>query len=254
MTLGVPALGIALLLLLPQSWEPGSRPKEQGRWLCWMYSGKGARAIAASQAHPVDWFAHHIFEFDYELAVRLPVEPELRELGAEIRDAGTFAGREVREIEFRKPGSRDPMAKMIPLGAGDEFRPVVFIVADTAVTFSPPRVARVAGTEILVSRHGIAGTGNFYYEDYFVWDEALQIAVNLAVDAAIIDETRRLLPSGREIRRGGGFDVDRLRYAAPVWQEGDPNCCPTAGRVEIQFELIGPALHVVTSRYDPDSR
>ena len=252
MTLGVPALGIALLLL-PQSWEPGSRPKEQGRWLCWIYSGKGARAMTVSDAHPAEWFAHHIFEFDYELAVRLPVEPELRELRAEVRDAGTFAGHEVRDIEFRKPGSRDPMSKMILLGAGDQFRPVVFIIADTSVTFTVPHVARVAGTGILVSRHGVAGTGNFYYEDYLVWDEALQIPVNLDVDSATLEETRRLLPAGREIRKGGGFDIDHLRYTAPVWQEGDPNCCPTAGRVEIQFELIGPALRVVTSRYDPDS-
>jgi hypothetical protein len=208
--------------------------------------------MAVGEAHPAEWFAHHIFEFDYEMAVRLPNEPELRQLRAEMREAGTFAGREVHDIEFWKPDTKEPIGKMVLVGAEDKFRPVVWIVADGGATFTASRVSTISSTEVLVSLHQVAGTGNFYFEDYFVWDEALQIPVNLAADSAIAEETHRLLPSGREIRKGGGFDIERLRYAAAVWQESDPNCCPSAGRVDIQFELTGPSLHVVNSRYDPD--
>lgn len=136
-------------------------------------------------------------------------------------------------------------------GRAGQFRPLVWTLADGRVFFEPPRVIDVANRSVLVSRDRIEGTGNFYYEDDFVFDQQSETGVNLHVDAAVGEELKQVLPPGTEVRKGGGFHIETLRFQQGVWKRSDPNCCPSAGSVAIQFAIRDNALAVTKAEYHP---
>lgn len=70
----------------------------------------------------------------------------------------------------------------------------------------------------------------------------------------IYDVVSELLPEGTRIPKGGGFDVKTLTYRSDVWQEGDGNCCPIAGRVELDLEIKNCTLVILHARYTPQAR
>jgi hypothetical protein len=52
--------------------------------------------------------------------------------------------------------------------------------------------------------------------------------------------------------KGGGFDLRALTYSTPVWKDGDGNCCPTGGGLEMRFALKNHRLTVVSESFTPD--
>jgi len=122
------------------------------------------------------------------------------------------------------------------------------------VLFAPSRIVNVANRAVLVSRHRIDGTGNFYFEDYFIFDRQQNLPVNLAVGRATAAELSKVLPPRRSVWKGGGFDVSSLHCASGVWKDGDANRSPSGGRVNIQFGIRGNTVVVLNTRYDPSFR
>jgi hypothetical protein len=204
--------------------------------------------------HRLRWFTTNLPAFDSEIKRRVTHERNWGEITSEVKYIGAFGGRKVVDVLFSTTGSEKPVAKLILLGDRSQFRPVVWILDDAGVTFTPSRIIEVAGTPVLVSRHRVSGTGNFYFEDYFVFDRDKAIPINLGIDAVIAAELARTLPPGRSVWKGGGFDIDSLRYSSGVWNEHDANCCPTGGRIEMTLGIRGNTVIVRDARYHAPSR
>lgn len=123
----------------------------------------------------------------------------------------------------------------------------------TVSRVSPPHLVDIEGRRLLVYKAPLGGTGNFHIEYYFLFDEDTRLPVPLNLD--VIDQRlATLLPEGRAVWKGGGFDIESLTYSSWVWQEGDGNCCPSAGRVTMQLKLEENELVVTEAQYDPDAK
>lgn len=242
-------LSVLLLIMSQAAVAQGSSSKAP--WLCRTYSGKGERTITVRDAHALSWFANHLGDFDSETAWVVKHESGWDSIKAVVTSVGKFHRRDVVQILFTIPGKPSPVGKLVLVGDPGQFRPVIWILAETEIEFSPPAIVQVSGTTVLVNRDWIPGTGNFYFEDYFVFDDDSEIPVSLRFDEGISSELKKLLPPGRAVRKGGGFHIESLHYTQGVWKEGDPNCCPSAGKVDIQFAIKDNAAVVVSAAYDP---
>jgi hypothetical protein len=239
---------VFVLLLQSSFLHPASGSERQ--WLCSRYSGKGNHTLVIQQAHTLKWFAEQLPEFDQEIAWRVGNEPGWKIIKAEIDPVGEFGGREVDDVLYRIAGKPDPVAKLVLIGNRRQFRPVVWTLADFNVRFMRSTVSSVSGTAVLINRDEVAGTGSGTYEDYFVFDDASELPVRLGFDALIASEVKMILPPGTAVLKGGGFAIQSLTYQQGVWKDGDPNCCPTGGHVEIRFAIRGNAPEVISAAYD----
>jgi hypothetical protein len=113
---------------------------------------------------------------------------------------------------------------------------------------SPSFFARAGTDEILVTFDPIPGTGNHVYEDYFWFGPEGPLRIDTS---PISDSLKSILPEGFGVWKGGGLDMKSLRYRTPVWKEGDANCCPSGGMVEIAFRLEAGRLIVTGKHFDP---
>jgi hypothetical protein len=241
-----------VLLFLVQSSIPAQqRAGNERRWQCRSYSGKGNETLIIEQAHPLQWFAEHLPEFDSQVAWRAKNEPGWNVISAEIVPVGEFAGRQVDDVLFRIASQPDPVAKLVVIGSQGQFRPVVWTLADFGVFFVPSMVVKLSDATVLVNRDRVSGTGYFFLEDYFVFDGASGLPVRLEFDTVIHSELEKMLPSGVGVRKGGGFNIQSLQFKQSVWKDGDANCCPAAGTVEIQLAIRGNAAEVINSAYHP---
>jgi hypothetical protein len=109
-------------------------------------------------------------------------------------------------------------------------------------------VSDVGQGKILVTSERISGTGNGYEEHYWTFDKDGPIPLDLSVIAETLAKT---LPAGMVVRKGGAFSIGTSTYDSGVWQEADPNCCPTAGDVHLKFALKNHKLVVVDQRFEP---
>lgn len=123
----------------------------------------------------------------------------------------------------------------------------------SATMDSNPTLLTAGGHSILAYRAPQGGTGNFHLEYYFVFDSKIGMPVRLSLEP-IDAKLKELLPEGRAVWKGGGFDIATLRYEHSVWQKGDGNCCPSAGRVSMKLTIQDNALVVTEATYDPDFR
>jgi len=219
--------------------------------LCRTYSGKGDGTIAIRQPHTLRWFTSHLPNFDSEVAWRVKNESGWDHINAVVTPVGIFHQRDVAYILFSIPSKAQPVGKLVLIGNPGQFRPVVWILADTEIEFAPSAIVPIPNATVLVNRDRVSGTGGFYLEDYFLFDDGSEVPVNLRFTEVISAELKKILPPGRAVWKGGGFDIESLHYTQGVWKEGDPNCCPSAGKVDIQFAIKDNEAVVVNRTYDP---
>ena len=120
----------------------------------------------------------------------------------------------------------------------------------SATMDSTPKFVTVEGHTVLAYRAPQGGTGNFHLEYYFVFDPKTRLPVRLSL-VPIEAKLKEILPEGMAVWKGGGFNIVTLSYNHSVWQKGDGNCCPSAGRVSMKLEIRGHALVVTEAVYDP---
>jgi len=111
-----------------------------------------------------------------------------------------------------------------------------------------PTTDRIDGREFLIYRTQISGTGCFFIEHYFLYDEIGEKVVELDVSAIEVT-LKEILPDGHGVWKGGGFDLKELKFEHSVWKKGDGNCRPTGGSVAIKFEVVGFKLVTVDKQY-----
>ena len=119
------------------------------------------------------------------------------------------------------------------------------------LTVDSSDIVDVGPEKILATHDLLSGTGNFYNEAYWAFDKNGPIRLDLS----LVDETvGNLMPSGMDVKKGGGFAIRSLTYEASVYKEKDPNCCPSGGTVYITFALKNHKLVVIEKRFEPAKR
>lgn len=120
----------------------------------------------------------------------------------------------------------------------------------TASVDDLPYIIMIQGTPVLVYRTRVPGTGHFFIEYHFFYDE--QRKKPILIDMSEIGNSlSRLLPKGHSIWKGGGFNIENMTFSHAVWKKGDGNCCPTGGGVYLKLILKNGKFFVVEEKYDP---
>jgi hypothetical protein len=124
----------------------------------------------------------------------------------------------------------------------------IYHLQPTNALISPSFFVRAGPDEILVTYDLIPGTGSQIYEDYFWFGPDGPVRINTG---PISEALKSILPEGLGVWKGGGLDMKSLKYHMPVWKEGDANCCPTGGMVDISFRLEAGRLLITRKHFDP---
>ena len=251
------SLFLACCSVRAQEWNAGSeRPVENGRWICWEYSGKGQRAREIIDAKPLEYFTRQLADFDAEIGWRKANDKlqDWSKIRSTINTVGLFAGEQVVDIFYyaaEDDKRTKAFGKMVLIGNNNQFRPVIWILDENGVAFSASEIKVVQGITVLATRSRIDGSGNYYYEDYFGFDQKNKTPVNFRPDDAIELATKKNLPAGHGVWKGGGFDLDNMVYKHSVWKDGDSNCCPSGGTIKLQLQFKRNRIVVSKSSYLP---
>ena len=220
------------------------------RWALHWSSGKGSFWLDQPNCHSLGYFSSSPKQFDFGhdlYGVKLAGNKEK----VERKSIGEVQGFAIRQILHTIPMEGwDLFIKMILV----ERRPGEFCEIDNAEydapmdSIDPASILDLNSEKVLATRDRVSGNGNFYIEEYWTFDKQGPIPL----DQGVIYETlKKLLPKGKDVLNGGGFDIGKLCYAMPVWQVGDAHCCPSAGTVQIKFALENDQLVVVKQKYNP---
>jgi len=121
---------------------------------------------------------------------------------------------------------------------GSLLTPVVAVAEDSA-HYSTPRLLRSpAGSLLLVSGH-LEGTGNFSAGALYLVEGATVAEIDTE---SWLGDLQRQLPKGWGAWKGIYPDFEKFTATTPLWQTGDGNCCPTAGKADIVLGLEGRRL------------
>ena len=93
----------------------------------------------------------------------------------------------------------------------------------------------------------VSGTGAFNEDFLFLWrDGAWQ-----EIDTQSWLQTLKL-PPGHGIWKGVVVDPRTFTARSSVWRDGDGNCCPSGGEVDVRLALKGRRLEIESQSYRPD--
>jgi uncharacterized protein YecT (DUF1311 family) len=117
--------------------------------------------------------------------------------------------------------------------AGSQLVPIADVAVDTAHFARPEMVQSPAG-RLLVVRGSIEGTGNFNADQVYLYGDARLTEVDIVSWPGDLPPR---LPKGWGAWKGIYPNYKTLVAETPLWQNGDGNCCPTAGRAVIRLGL-----------------
>ena len=118
------------------------------------------------------------------------------------------------------------------------------------VSYKSSEIINVDNHEILYTRSQMSGTGRYFDELYLVWDDNEKIIKKLNIGNAIGFAFKKVLPPKHGVWKGGHFDINNLKFESFTWQDGDGNCCPSGGKVTINFEIIANQIFVKNAIFD----
>lgn len=117
--------------------------------------------------------------------------------------------------------------------AGPRLVPIADVAVDTA-HFSRPQMVQSPAGRLLVVRGSIEGTGNFNADQVYLFGDARLTELDIV---GWLDDLRPRLPKGWGAWKGIYPNYRTFVAETPLWQDGDGNCCPTAGRAVIRLGL-----------------
>lgn len=112
--------------------------------------------------------------------------------------------------------------------------------------FEEPKLLHVADNDVLYLPHRFSGTGAVNEDQYLLlrngrWNE---------IDTeSWRDELNKRLPAGTGIWKGVELDLQKMRAESALWKDGDANCCPSGGKVQIDFALRDLRLEIEDVRF-----
>jgi len=241
---------LALWFLLAASAEPSI-------WQRHVQSGKGS-SFDTPGPHPLAYFIRDPFLRDDGYDFCSDCTPAGKALvhthhrfTTEVRKVGTLQGFAIYDVFYRfddhiSSGEIDWKSILVQVSPG-QFREI-YHLQPTAAKIEPSFLMTAGSAEILATRDLIPGTGNNYYEDYFRFSPAGAARIDIESISRFLSS---ILPSGSGVWKGGGLDMSSLSYHMPVWKEGDANCCPSGGTVDLKFRLDGARLIVTQQHFNP---
>jgi hypothetical protein len=228
-------------------------------WQRHVQSGKG-ETFDTPAAHPLAYFTRDPFlrdDGDDDCADCTPagkarVHSQHR-FSTEVRRVGELHGFAIYDVFYRFDDHVDKVEidwkSILVQVAPGRFREI-YHLQPTAALIGPSTLMKSGSEEILATRDLIPGTGNYSYEDYFWFSSAGPVRIDTG---AINKAVQSVLPTGSAIWKGGGFDMKSLSYHSSVWKEGDANCCPSGGSVDVKFRLEGGGLIVTGTHFTAPS-
>lgn len=119
----------------------------------------------------------------------------------------------------------------------DRLTPIAAMAEDTAHYAAPSLLSSPAGQLLVVPGH-LEGTGNF--NAGALYRREGEAFVEIDTQSWLADLQQRL-PQGWGAWKGiypdFGPDFETFAASTPLWQAGDGNCCPTAGRADLTLSL-----------------
>ncbi len=169
----------------------------------------------------------------------------------ELKEVGKLKGFTIYDLYYQFDGTVDRAeiewkSILVEVSPG-KYREIYHLQPTNAV-IKPSFIGKAGAGEILATRDVIPGTGNYSYEDYFWFSPAGATRINIEEIGTTV---QTLLPNGYGVWKGGGLDMEAMKYRSGVWKDGDANCCPSGGTVEVDFRLEENRIVVTRSHYDP---
>ena len=117
--------------------------------------------------------------------------------------------------------------------SGDKLTPVVAIGMTDSLYEEPETFDSPFGRLLWLAGH-MRGTGNFNAEHVFRYDKDRLVEIDVT---SWLDDLQKRVPKGWAAWKGVYPDYRKFTASTPLWQSGDGNCCPTAGRADILLGL-----------------
>ncbi len=169
----------------------------------------------------------------------------------ELKEVGRLKGFKIYDLYYRFDENVDGAEvnwKSILVEVSPGLYREIYHLQPTNALIKPSYIGKAGSEEVLVTHDVIPGTGNYSYEDYFWFSPGGAARINVEEIGAAV---QALLPKGYGVWKGGGLDMQAMKYRWGVWKEGDANCCPSGGTVEVEFRLEENRIVVTKSHYDP---
>lgn len=212
--------------------------------------GEGVFTFEMAGEHPLVYFTKGLYVPHPSLAGKVR-RPDAGPVRAEVQPVGRFAELDVLDVFYVEQKQGKTKAKALLVGSNGHFRPLLYLFHDGSLSLTASEIITVNDVQILMSRTRESGSGHFWIEDYFIFDEPLQKVINLQVLDRIGEELRRLLSLSQGVWKGGGFDIRTLTFSHAVWNEGDSNGGPTGGKVTLKFRIAAGRLELESSSLEP---
>lgn len=213
------------------------------------------------QPHPLAYFTRDPFlrddadEFCITCTPRDKASVHLRhKFKTEMRQIATLQGFAIYDLLYRFDNHVDTKEidwKSIVVEVSPGLFREIYHLQPTAALIEPSFVVKAGSEEILGTHDLIPGTGNNFYEDYFWFSSAGAARIDIET---IGEAMKSVLPKGYGVWKGGGLDMAALSYHNSVWKEGDANCCPSGGAVDVRFRLDGSRVIVTSKNFDPSAK
>jgi hypothetical protein len=233
--------------------SPQVRTAAESRWTVNVSDDGPKPTDKKINCHSLKYFQDekNLKDFDYGAFQLRDLLPDHEDKVHSVR-VGEISGFTIHEVIHRVDGDESfRILKMILVERKpEEFCEIYHEQGDSGILIVDPTfIADVGGEKVLSTHDRVPGTGNFYNEAYWTFDNDGPIALDLDV---IEEAVGTVVPDGMGVWKGGGFDVASLSYEAGVWKEGDANCCPSGGRVRVKLALKNHKLVVVSKHFEPD--
>jgi len=203
--------------------------------------GQSARILNFA-AEPLEVYERSIQRISYRSIDNLADQPvKVRGMSEAV---GTLGGKRVYSVTY-------PTGLVVVLVERQtgRFLPVLYVSPEMEIDHL--EVANVDGEEVLYYSSRISGTGGFTSEWYLILDRG--VPRNVEYRTVLMAELKKLLPENYGVWKGGGFDLKTLTFSHGVWKDGDANCCPSGGSVEIVLGFEKGRFFVKSSHWEkPD--
>ena len=120
-------------------------------------------------------------------------------------------------------------------------------------SYVKPKFIDNAYGKILYLPVEVEGTGHFNNSDYFIWETTSKTWKRIDSRRWLKDLDKHL-PKGSFVASGAWPDLKSMTVVTFIYQEKDPNCCPSGGTAHIDLTLKDEMLQIKSVRIDPSDK